>query len=408
VSLDVEASERIYFHDLLVEDVHRGLSAHPDNPIIALGTNDWEGSAGQSVWLALENIHFFRIGGYVFTEYSDNAAFENGPIRLKNLTAEWDSCSVLECGSGAAPAFSRTPGYFEKVEILDSVFEGNIEDPFLGDDPDGSERPATALSVGECNREFTIRNNTFRGFATAVRVEANTTVSTCSSRDVTDIVIDGNVFTASDFEQMSRVTVPFYVGDRQVNGQLDAHVGKVHIVNNAVIAEHGWRACIGVRATEGGSGAIVVEHNTCIGALADPTQNTGHVWLRVPLDPLPMLSNVAVRNNLFAGANPDDVAVLVGAAPTGWQADNNVFDPKATFVWSGNAMGFAGWRAMTGGDAASDVCVPQFVDAGEFHLANADTCAAEHGAESQAVTKDIDLDDRPMGPNADVGADERR
>jgi hypothetical protein len=174
------------------------------------------------------------------------------------------------------------------------------------------------------------------------------------------------------------------------------------------MAEHGWRACAGVRVSGADAGPIAFEHDTCVGALADPTQNTGHFWVRVPLDPMPVAGDVVLRNTLFAGANMGDVAVLVGAAPAGWRANANVFDPDASFVWTGSAVDFAGWQTMSAGDSASQTCVPEFADADDFHLGTNDTCAADRGADLADVTHDIDGDERPMGPSADVGADERR
>jgi hypothetical protein len=409
-SRDTAPAERIFLHDIEIADMHAGDGADGQFPIIGLTTAQYMGSAGQVQWLALENIDFESIGGYLFHEHSNAEALENGPIRVKNVSAVWNGCSAVDCGDAAVPVLWRTSGYFEKVEIIDSSFDGNTEswDPFLGDEPDDESSTAKAIVIGGCNRDFVVRNNEFRGFATAVRVEANTTGNPCTTRDVTGIQIENNAFVGSGYTQMARMTVPFYVGDRTANGLLDRKVGDVRIVNNAAVAEHGWLACAGIRVSGDTAGPIVLEHNTCVGALADQDQGSGHLWVRLPFDAVAPLSDLVVRNMLFAGASPGDIAMLVTPSPPRWSADNNAFDPDAAFVWSGNALDFAGWQAMSGGDAASRQCVAEFVAAGDVHLADDDACAAENGVVSSKVTDDIDGDDRPMGPSPDIGADERR
>jgi hypothetical protein len=407
-SLDTAPAERIYLHDIVIDSLHSGGPASADYPILALTTHEYMGEAGQVRWLALENIAFESVAGYLLHERSNSEVQENGPIRLKNISATWNGCPPSECGPGAVPVFWRSSGYFGKVEIIDSVLDGNTEswDPFLGDLPDDDSSTATAIVVGGCNRDFVIRNNAFHGFATAVRVEANTTSNPCPTRDVTGIAIENNEFVGSGYPQLAHVTVPFYVGDRTESGVLDRQVGDVRVVNNAVMAEHGWLACAGVRVSGDTAGPIVLEHNTCVGALADQDQGSGHLWVRLPFDPVAPLSDLVVRNMLFAGASPGDIAMLVAPAPPRWSADNNAFDPDAAFLWSGNTLDFAGWQAMSGGDAASQRCVPEFVAVGDVHLADDDACAADNGEGN--VMFDIDGDGRPMGPRPDIGADERR
>lgn len=178
-------------------------------------------------------------------------------------------------------------------------------------------------------------------------------------------------------------------------------------MNNAVVAEHGWRACAGVRVAGADAGPVAFEHNTCIGALADPSLGTGHFWVRARSDALQSVGEIVVRNSLFAGARPGDVAMHVTPAPAGWQADGNVYDPAAMFKWSGPVGDFDAWQAMSGADAASQRCVPA-LGPDDVHLADEDTCAADRGLDRVDVRHDIDGDARPIGPRSDVGADERR
>ena len=44
--------------------------------------------------------------------------------------------------------------------------------------------------------------------------------------------------------------------------------------------------------------------------------------------------DISLRNNIFDDAGP--FAIRADYAPTGWDADTNVFDPDTKFVWDGD------------------------------------------------------------------------
>jgi hypothetical protein len=172
------------------------------------------------------------------------------------------------------------------------------------------------------------------------------------------------------------------------------------IVNNFLYDNHA--SGISLYRIDGAQGARnnLVAHNTIVqaadGRWAINIQNasTGN---RV-------VNNILLTLHTFRGA----IAISPDSLP-GFVSDANAVTPRFTLDGGGSVLALGAWRQATGQDLQSFAGTPAalFVDAaaGDYHL-RADAPTRDTALAPTDVVTDFDGEPRPLGPAADIGADE--
>ncbi|MEM6794149.1 MAG: hypothetical protein AAF725_09205, partial [Acidobacteriota bacterium] len=333
-----------------------------------------------------------------------------GPFRFTNITRTSHGCDFSTCGSNAASTAFKIWGYVSRIEILDSVWDANVAawEP----KPNGGPPGTAFVFVDVCSQDWVVRNNAVLDHKTPFRIKGFTQ-NDCrfpAARPVDDVVFDAN-FVWNRYE-------PYTTGDHGVRiepgGGADGEwTANVTITNNFMGSVTGWAAAVWSYAGHDAltpPGQILIANNTffgdinrhaaiVLGHIEGSDQNFPH-------------QDYVIENNILAGFRAGsslDVAIHTTFPATGLQSNYNVIDTAAFFVWNNGAdRSLGGWRAISGEDAASRQCLPQFDDAtgGDFQLSGGDTCALGRGTPRPTTPAfDFDGDPRPIG-TLDIGADE--
>ncbi|NJL29799.1 MAG: M24 family metallopeptidase, partial [Thermoanaerobaculia bacterium] len=399
------ATDFTYIHDLRLEGINQDRAATTG----VVTFNFFSGTA-PTRWVQFSNILASNNGGWFGRGESSPSAPDAGPVRWQNVTRTLHGCDVAACGSSnaSAPGF-RLWGAISGIEILDSVWDANLAawQPNTMGGPTG----ARFVSAAQCSRNWTIRNNFILDHKLTLEVQGYSEgfCDGAGARPVDNVVFDAN--------EVRNTYEPWIGGDQGVQilegGAVEGEVvGRVEITNNFFSSTAGWEAAVWVRSghlTLPTPTSILIANNTMYG---DINRYGAIVIGNVAGADYPFVpQNVEIKNNLIGGLDSDDFNVVTTYAPSSWSANNNVFDPVASFKWvSGTQPTLANWRTASGGDAASRTCFPALVHSpsGNFHLSVSDTCAVDHGI-ALGVGTPIDIDNEVRGEAGawDVGADER-
>lgn len=407
------AIQRLYLHDLELVGFRSGETDHPESPLFELAgagaTEQYFGS--QILGFALENTKITGFGGAIIRANTATGV-EQGAIRIANVDARANGCDATTCTNyyddsvllpeGAKVSILDIFGEHHSITVVDSIFDAQTDQwtPYGGD---GSSRvPLTAFTFGQCTSNITLRNNEIRGFGTALRLEA-TSNAKCEGAGVDDVRFEGNLVIGNDgASRLNTATIiPIDIRSRSLgNAEPEANVGRVELLNNAIVPLEPSAACIAIAASLGGapSGPFLLHHNTCVIDL-DPEANEGavlRVWGDVAIDAFDL------RNSLLL-ADPGTPTVRVGRLGADWIVDGNVLGADPTFLVEGVDESLGTWQAR-GFDASSAMCTPTFLEADGYHLEADDACAVDRGLADVALMTDIDGDARDATP--DVGADE--
>ncbi len=362
---------------------------------------------------------------------------ESGPLRFQNVTLTQHGCdagSAPDCpltGPASAAVGFKVWGLLRGVEVIDSVFDANIE----GWEPRASG-PTSGIIVDGCVVDWLIRNNTVRNYHTALMVKGSGNSGVvdgaggCVSRPVDDVLIDANTV-LTDTEFYTEVDVApepgrqrrfgFGVAGLLMNDTERATVGgsiaNVTVTNNFFLAPYGFAQCVGLNVSNNEApapGTFRFTHNTCHGGTTFRSNGILNLLPGTGAFPFP---DVVVTNNLFSGLEFSDeapLAIVAAYRPTALDLRNNAYSVNASFIWlDGEPVNLAGWQAAlpegTGRDGDAQLCLPDFVDAAgfDFHLRdtpNNRACVIAQGLLGPEGA--VDVDGEPRGAPPEIGADE--
>ncbi len=367
-------------------------------------------------WANFSNMLFEDNGGWFARGAGPDQAPDEGPLRWQNITRTVHSCDFSECGKAAGWPGFKIWGYISRIEILDSIWDTNVA--HWEPNPAGGHG-ATAMVVGQCSQNWTIRNNEIIDSAIALRIQASS-VGFCEnedSRPVDKVVFDRNIvrnsYGAWGFGNLGiDIEKPhFNKGEGDDPGEV---IGDVTITNNFLsTSKVPWDSCIWMAIGNGAReppGRIVIANNTCVGEIRRHAAIAigGVDDRRAP--PFQQ-QDVVIWNNIVTGLGDGQHNVMMAYAPENLVSDSNVFDANGVFRWDDwQEVEFGGWKERSGTDQDSRECYPAFEDAAifDFHLSRTDTCAQGRGRNlSELTTVDVDGDPRPpVGVEWDVGADQ--
>ena len=437
----------VYVHDIETYDLNRDSNFNSRSS--AINAFNW-----RAAYIEFENV-LFQDAGYWINRgggsYGPNA---DGPFRYKNITANMDACATRpearcdpdnvydlycaldyvctdpaqcepgvgeQCKPRASTAFKMW-GYYEDIEILDSVFDAQLEDrdPELFELEDAGRM--RALAATPCTQDWTIRNNEFVDVNVAVELEPESN-GYCESmpRPVEDFVIDRNLIRHDAPTGIYDAGVLLKAGSDDV---LNHVVGEVMISNNMISSTPGLEACVEVLAGHDHPadtpvpGAVNIINNSCYGPI------TGGAALMIGArdgnNQATMQEDIVVRNNLVGGKSSLAKNIAVTYDPSGFDADTNAWDPDGGYAWdSTSTIDLSAW-AIASGETGARECVPTLLNdsgvtypngdvaalAGDLHISPVDTCALDEGSDASAfISEDYDGIARPNGA-FDIGADE--
>ncbi|NVB40676.1 LamG domain-containing protein [Pseudenhygromyxa sp. WMMC2535] len=437
----------VYVHDIETYDLNR--DSNYNGRSSAINAFNW-----RAAYIEFENLLFQDTGYWVTRGGGSYGPDADGPFRWKNITANMDACATqpearcdpdsvydLDCALDyvctdlaqcepeagelckprASTAFKMW-GYYEGVEILDSVFDAQLE----GRDAEDFELTGAgrlrAIAATPCTQDWTIRNNEFVDANVAVELVPESD-GPCESipRPLEDFIIDRNlarhdaptgIYDAGFLLQAGSDDVPNHV------------IGEVTISNNMISSDDGLEACIEVLAGHDHPamaevpGAINIINNSCYG----PITGTAALMIgaRDGNNQGTMQQDIVVRNNLVGGKSSLAKNIAVSYVPTHFDADTNAWDPDGGYAWAGTTtVDLATW-ASASGELGARECVPTLLDdrgdsypngdvaalAGDLHISPADSCVLDQGSDASAfITHDYDGVARPNG-DFDIGADE--
>ena len=371
-------------------------------------------------WMLFDNLEVPNNGqwfarGAAYDPSDDNPSPNPnfGPFRFINITRTSHSCNFSACGSDAASTAFKLWGYLTGVEILDSIWDGNVGS--WQPKPNGGPPGTAFVFVDVCSQDWLVRNNEIIDHKLPFRIKgfsADACDGAGVARAVDEVVFDSNY--------VRDTYAPYTTGDHGVRiepggGSAGEWIEDVWITNNVMTSANGWEAAIWSYAGHNNvtpPGTFTIANNTfygdinrhaaiVLGHIEGSDQNFPH-------------QNYVIENNIIGGFEPvdgvSDLAIYTTFNATGLDANYNIFDVDAQFIWNDGARrGLASWRTISGEDANSRLCNPVLANpaAGDFSLRAEDTCALDRGV-LRASTPDEDLDGnpRPQGAAIDIGADE--
>jgi len=401
-------SSHLYIHDVELENLNKDKPKRSS----AVNFNFFVGGL-KIAFLAIENIQTLETGGYFARgDFGERVGDPAGPVRFQRVSMTAHSCDygVPPCGEDGSISTTtgfKVWGYLDGMEILDSVFDGNVE----AWKPRASG-PNNAIIANGCVVDWVVRNNLVRNFKSAFSAKGTGNSGVvdnegyCRSRAVDDVVFDRNIALWDvDYYQWGVIGASFNDEHRETIG---GSIADVTITNNYFIAPGGFRTCLNVSVSndEGPApGRITFAGNTCWGGQDTGLGSNVAILQGTGLYPYP---DIVIVDNVFAGFQNDMVAIDADYVPAAFEVHHNAYSPGVEFRWLGaDVASFGAWQSASSVDQGSVQCEPSFVDTAghDAHLAAGDTCAAGAGVSLPGLGYDFDGDPRPMGA-PDIGADE--
>jgi hypothetical protein len=403
-------STHLYLHDLELDSINKDKPKRSG----AINFNFFVGGL-KIAFLAVENIETLETGGYFARgDFGERIGDPAGPVRFQRVTMTAHSCDygVPPCGDDGSASTTtgfKVWGYLDGMEILDSVFDGNVD--AWAPRPSG---PNNAVIANGCVRDWVVRNNLVRNFKSAFSAKGTGNSGIvdnegyCNSRAVDDVVFDRNTALWDvDYYQWGVIGASF---DDDHRGTIGGSIANITVTNNFFLAPGGFRTCLNIHVSndEGPApGRITFAGNTCWGG-----QDTGLGSNVAVLQGGGTYSypDIVIVDNVFGGFELGDDMLAIDAdyQPTSFEVHHNVYSPGVVFRWLGtDVASLTEWQSTSSLDEGSPECIPSFVDTAGFdlHLQADDSCAAGAGVAVPGLLEDYDGDPRPMGP-PDVGADE--
>ncbi len=351
--------------------------------------------------LAIENLESKNQGGYFVRGSPGDGPGTAGNLRYKNLTIQQHG----GCGSGCSEKNNRSIlfriwGYFDNIEILDSVFDANMSAVPAGYTDPG----AGGIMLLHCLQDVTIRNNSFRDYKGALTIDTNEWGCDLIPRGTDDVKFDRNTVVAT-----RAMNQPFGGAGVLVfqNGAPPKTLVDLDVTNNFFSGPDGGLAScfhyVGGNPSAPQPGRIQLINNTCHGDLfltrgafqiAPATPHNHERW--------------TVENNVIGGLGANDWAVRLSYNPLQWSSRSNSFSPGAGFSWNNSSrLDLASFKQQSQSENGSDSCEASFENpaASDLHLLDTDTCAKDKGVATIA-SGDIDGQARGGGDPWDRGADE--
>ncbi|MEM8997728.1 MAG: hypothetical protein AAGF23_23295, partial [Acidobacteriota bacterium] len=252
------------FHDLRLTGINQDRRTTSETILINLFP-----TTAYPQWLLFDNLEvldngqwFARGANYDDREPGDP---EFGPFRFINITRTSHSCDFSSCGSDAAATGFKLWGYMSGIEILDSVWDGNVAawEP----KPNGGPPGTAFVFVDVCTRDWMVRNNEIIDHKLPFRIKGFSADACNNSiaRSVDDIVFDSNIV-RNRYE-------PYRTGDHGVRiepggNSFGEWIEDVRITNNYMSSDTGWEAAVWSYAGHDGQsppGQIVIANNTFYG-----------------------------------------------------------------------------------------------------------------------------------------------
>ncbi|MEM1178604.1 MAG: hypothetical protein AAGM22_09680 [Acidobacteriota bacterium] len=393
------------FHDLRLTGINQDRRTTSETILVNLFPTN-----AVPQWILFDNLEVLNNGQWFARGAGYDQAPDFGPFRFINISRTSHSCNFSACGSDAASTGFKLWGYMSGIEILDSVWDGNVAawEP----KPNGGPPGTAFVFVDICSRDWLVRNNEVIDHKLPFRIKGFSAdaCNNAAARSVDDVVFDSNIVRNS-YE-------PYRTGDQGVRIEPGGNsagewIEDVEITNNIMGSDFGWEAAIWSYAghdSQSPPGTFLIANNTfygdinrhaaiVLGHIEGPDQNFPH-------------PSYVIENNIIGGFTPDDeadIAIYTTFFAGGLDANYNVYDPGAEFVWNdGSRRGLASWRGISGEDGVSRLCNPVFAGTDDvlFPLSPDDTCALDRGTlRTSTPSHDVEGEPRPVD-GLDIGANE--
>lgn len=346
----LQPASHLYVHDLSLQNINR----------------DRASTSGR-ITFNFFGLGAFRYGAFINLDVPDNGGYFNrgaapyfepsaGPFRWQNITVSAHSCDQegeAACAAGAVDAYWtgwKLWGFFEGLEILDSVIDANLD--AWKPKREGGPVGAQGVVAAECSVDWTIRNNRFREVKTALKVQ-NFAERFCdgpTSRPVDRVVFEGNaVENDSDWWKNGLIAVASGPGGDEVQETN----GSIRIAGNRFRSSVGWDATIDLETGNGGGlspGGISLVGNVFEGAMR--TDESAFLRVRSVHPFKQHAEGIRVEDNVFCGLSKGMQNIRTTFSVDGWQASGNSYAAKGHFAWGRERLGsLEDWQAATKSDA---------------------------------------------------------
>ncbi|MGB2692389.1 MAG: hypothetical protein WBC96_07835, partial [Thermodesulfobacteriota bacterium] len=398
-----------YFHDLSIVDVNKAeINGESGTIIHALF------SAGSYKWAAWENQEILNAAGYSYRGSSGSLlGGDSGPWRFKGTTRTCFANGIGENSTGTLCTGWKNWRYISQVEILDQIYDMNIDAGWIVDTRVAND----FVGAVQCVQDWVIRNNEIKDVKNPFVVigfddDACTPESDgFPSRPTKDILIEGNIW-RNTFRWASSPAQNASGSCLGIAGcdSLEGTVSNVKFYNNVCWSEVDMGPIINVNCLQDfddNPGSYEFINNTLYagGAITFGALNISNADFGTFAE-----NDITFSNNIVV-IRPGDAAIRIPFPLDSFVSDNNTFSPNTRFFWEGVnlGLGITNWYNASGQDFNSFECTPTFVDAanGDLHLDASDGCALNFGADmSRHIATDIDWEGRPADMFWDIGADE--
>jgi hypothetical protein len=388
--VSIKDTDYTYVHDIVLTDMDNTVSGATSR-MITVG-----GSATHNYF---ENIQVESGGAFVFRGNYD--AGTQGPLWLKNWSYTGDTQPDQQMD------FWDMWGNLVGGHILDSVIDANV----AAWDSTPTQR-LIGFQFDNCVQDIYMVNSKIIGYSEMVQVRGGSTSFCSNPGQITcdPCVFDKNEFVFNtDWPSSHNQGISFGSAGGDENKRID---GDLKVTNNVfynVLPAELEFSIRDFRSKDGSgyTGTLYIVNNTIVSTDSDNITRA-QIWLDDVGTFIPQ--NYVIKNNVINfGSDTGRDNIRTDWAPTGWDADFNIYDANAEYEWAGGGTvsTLTAWQSASSDDASSDECVPTWEDGAnhDFHLAVGDTCAKENATALPAIlTQDYDGQDRSSP--WDAGADE--
>ena len=388
-----------YFHDLEFNDFAKDRCYEGGTRVFANRRVRYQ---------AVENVKCDDCGSFFWRGGATNAA-DYGPLRLQNSTHmchAGNTGSPQNCGgSNAKCRLIDMWGFIGGVEIIDNVFDGNVDAWQEG------HSSMQGITMADCAQDWDIVNNEIVDWRIGIQITASDNTFCADGRVTKDATIDRNIFKQGSPDYNNAVFLQIVDEGTEGSNRLS---GEFIISNNLAYDYGGGRfgSMIEILSGIGNnespySGTIRILNNTFY---VRNWVSLDKAFLRIEAsDDTYEWQNYEVKNNSITAPQGGENFEIV-PSPNSWDADFNTFSPNLGYKWNNRLYtNILDWRSSSGSDFNSNECVPAFSspENNDFHLKAGDNCAKDRGANLGTILQiDFDGDPRGQGDAWDRGADE--